>query len=43
MQNISMAIQRANAVCVIGTAPTYMGLEGLFEFVTDQTDERIMD
>ena len=35
LQNISMAIQRANAVCVMGTAPTTTGLEGLFEFVTD--------
>ena len=32
MQSISMAIQRGNAQCVIGTAPTSGGLEGLFEF-----------
>ena len=32
MQNISMAIQRGNAQCVIGTAPTSSGLDGLFEF-----------
>ena len=32
LQSISMAIQRANAVCVMGTAPTSTGLEGLFEF-----------
>ena len=34
LQNISIAIQRANSVCVLGTAPTSTGLEGLFEFVT---------
>ena len=38
LQNISMAIQRANAVCVLGTAPTSTGLEGLFHFVSE--DER---
>ena len=37
LQNISMAIQRANAVCVMGTAPTSTGLEGLFDFVTYDT------
>ena len=39
LQNIAMAIQRANAVCVMGTAPTSTGLEGLFDFVTHQGDE----
>ena len=38
LQNISMAIQHANAVCVLGTAPTSSGLEGLFYFVSE--DER---
>ena len=38
IQSISMAIQRANASCVIGTAPTSGGLEGLFEFVFDEND-----
>ena len=37
IQNISMAIQRANAVCVMGTAPTTMGLEGLFDFVSHES------
>ena len=27
-----MAIQRANAACVLGTAPASTGLEGLFNF-----------
>ena len=35
LQNISMAIQRANAVCVLGTAPATSGLEGLFYFVSE--------
>ena len=33
LQSISLAIQRGNAACVIGTVPTSEGLEGLFEFV----------
>ena len=37
LQSISMAIQRANASCVLGTTPTSGGLEGLFEFVFDET------
>ena len=32
LQSISMAVQRANAACVLGTAPASSGLEGLFEF-----------
>ena len=36
IQNVSMAIQRANAVCVMGTASTTMGLEGLFNFVSHE-------
>ena len=39
LQNISMAIQRANAVCIMGTAPTTTGLEGLFELVSVESDE----
>ena len=38
MQSISMAIQRGNAQCVIGTAPTSGGLEGLFEFFVHGDD-----
>ena len=38
LQSISMAIQRGNASCVIGTAPTSSGLEGIFEFFTHETD-----
>ena len=38
LQSISMAIQRANAGCVIGTAPTSGGLEGLFQFVLDEPE-----
>ena len=33
-----MAIQRGNAQCVIGTAPSSGGLEGLFEFLVHQED-----
>ena len=32
-QTISIAIQRGNAACVIGTAPTSEGLDEVFEFV----------
>ena len=38
MQSISMAIQRGNAQCVIGTAPTSGSMEGLFEFLVHQED-----
>ena len=38
LQSISMAIQHGNAACVIGTAPTSSGLEGIFEFFTHETD-----
>ena len=38
LQSISIAIQRANASCVIGTAPSSGDLEGLFEFVFDESD-----
>ena len=34
-QSISMAIQRGNASCVIGTVPHSEGLEEIFEFVTN--------
>ena len=37
-QNISMAIQRGNASCVLGTVPHLEGLEEIFEFVTTQPD-----
>ena len=38
LQSISMAIQRGNAACVIGTAPTSNGLEGLFEYFDHDND-----
>ena len=38
LQSISMAIQRGNAACVIGTAPSSEGLEGLFDFVLDEPE-----
>ena len=41
LQNISIAIQRANAVCVMGTPPTTTGLEGLFEFAIHESDEKL--
>ena len=37
-QSISMAIQRGNASCVLGTVPHSEGLEEIFEFVTTQPD-----
>ena len=39
LQSISMAIQRSNAVCVMGTAPASTGLEGLFEFFTHDSED----
>ena len=33
LQNISMAIQRGNASCVIGTVPVSEGLDEVFDFV----------
>ena len=33
-QNISIAIQRGNASCVLGTVPHSEGLEEIFEFVS---------
>ena len=38
LQSISMAIQRSNAACVIGTASASTGLEGLFEFFTHDSE-----
>jgi hypothetical protein len=35
-QSISMAIQKGNAACVLGTSP---GLEGLFNFQVHETEE----
>ena len=34
LQSIAMAIQRGNAACVLGTAPAFNGLNGIFDFVT---------
>ena len=39
LQSISMAIQRGNAACVMGTAPTSTGLEGLFDFFVHETED----
>ena len=39
LQSISMAIQRANAVCVLGTGPPSTGLEGLFEFFVHENED----
>ena len=38
-QAISMAIQRGNAICVIGTFPQSKGFDEVFEFVTNSTDQ----
>ena len=35
LQNISMAIQRGNTSCVIGTVTVSEGLDEVFEFVDD--------
>jgi len=40
-QSISMAIQRSNAACVMGTAPASTGHEGLFEFFNHDSEEVI--
>ena len=32
-QSISIAIQRGNAACIIGTAPSSEGLEEIFDYV----------
>ena len=39
LQSISIAIQRANAACVLGTVPTSTGLEGLFDFFIHESEE----
>ena len=33
-QSISVAIQRGNAACIIGTAPSSEGLEKIFDYVS---------
>ena len=33
-QSISIAIQRGNASCILGTVPHSEGLDEIFEFVT---------
>ena len=38
-QSISMAIQRGNASCILGTVPRSEGLEEIFEFVTNCSSE----
>ena len=37
-QNISMAIQRGNASCIIGTVPVSEGLDEVFEFVDHNSE-----
>ena len=37
--SISMAIQRGNTSCVLGTVPRTEGLEEIFEFVTNSTPD----
>ena len=32
-QNISMAIQKGNSACIMGTVPTSEGLDSIFEYV----------
>lgn len=38
LQNISMAIQRGNAPCIIGTVPVSEGLEEVFDFVDHNSE-----
>ena len=38
-QQISMAIQRGNASCILGTVPHSRGLEEIFEFVTNHKSD----
>ena len=38
-QSISMAIQRGNSSCILGTVPRSEGLEEVFEFVTNCSSE----
>ena len=40
LQNISMAIQRGNASCVIRTVPVSEGLEEVFEFVEHTSENQ---
>ena len=42
-QNISIAIQRGNASCVLGTIPHSEGLEEIFDFVTYGDDSERSD
>ena len=35
---VQLLIQQGNAACVIGTAPSSRGLEGLFDFVLDEPE-----
>ena len=38
-QNISVAIQKGNAACIMGTVPTSEGLEGIFDLVDHSTGD----
>ena len=39
-QSISVAVQRANAACIIGSAPKSEGMEEVFEFVEHSTEAK---
>ena len=36
-----IAIQRGNAACIIGTAPTSEGLDEIFDYVEHETTESL--
>ena len=38
-QSISIAIQRGNAACIVGTAPTSEGLDEIFEYVDHKSSD----
>ena len=42
-QSISIAIQKGNAACLMGTVPNSEGLEGVFDFVDHSPDEATQD
>ena len=39
-QSISVAVQRGNAACIIGSAPKSEGMEEVFEFVEHSTEAK---
>ena len=42
-QSISIAIQKGNAACLMGTVPNSEGLEGVFDFVDHSLDDATQD